>query len=137
MLGPEPGRVRAPGSGRAAPRPPRPSRASRASPPAPRSPLQQEAHSGNAWPKLFFFLPFPRPERAMLGDVVAPVGIWGNGVSALHVVAQPRVPLGDGDAASSLEFNPKTHPACVPISIYCPSLAQALASPVFMRPLLP
>lgn len=46
MLGPGPGGVRAPGSGRPAPPgPPRP-------PPAPR---QQEAHSGNAWPKLFFF----------------------------------------------------------------------------------
>lgn len=48
-----------PGSGRAAPRPPpRPAVAPRP-PPAQR---QQEAHSGNAWPKLFFF-----PSRGLSG----------------------------------------------------------------------
>lgn len=82
MLGPGPGGVRAPGSGRAAPRPPRPARAS---PPAPRP-----APAGSAFREclaqtffFFFFFPFPRPERAMLGDVVSRPGREGAGTGAL------------------------------------------------------
>lgn len=81
MLGPGPGRVRAqapatpPPALPALPAPPGPPRP----PPAPR---EQEAHSGNAWPKLFFFFfPIPRPERAMLGYVVARAGWGGDGGS--------------------------------------------------------
>lgn len=90
MLGPRPGRVRA----RVRPR--RPSPAPPVLPRPPRAPRHQEAHSGNAWPKLFFF-PFPRPERAMLGDVVARAGRGGKAWGALRCL--PGLQLLYGGAA--------------------------------------
>lgn len=65
MLGPRPGRVRAPGL-----RPPAPS-----APPAPRpAPAGSAFRECLALTFFFFSFPFPRPEQAMLGDVV----VWGR-----------------------------------------------------------